>query len=299
MNNQSFIDQVGENLPLVAVVVPTFNRKRTTLRFLAQMSQQSYPSLSVIIADANSKDGTASDIQHQFPEAKVLSVSNHDFWAGATNAGIRHAFQIGCDYILTINDDAVVGPNYIKRLVQIAQRHRCSILGNQINYLSDPNRIWSLGTYTSWGTQNFLRLAYCDQNQADLPTKVGTADVIEVDALPGNGVLIHRSVFEHIGFYNEVLLPHYHADSELIMRARRQGIPAYVTPKVVLYNDFSITQKQLCLKTPRGIFYALFHKKSHLYLPPLLYILSRYCPFKKWLHTLSAVGSRFLAMGSS
>ncbi|MGB3787504.1 MAG: hypothetical protein WA949_05810 [Phormidesmis sp.] len=56
-------------------------------------------------------------------------------------------------------------------------------------------------------------------------------------------MLIHRSVFEQVGLYQATFLPYYHADSELILRARRYGIEAYVAPHVVLQDDFSAEQK--------------------------------------------------------
>lgn len=280
-------------VPKVALVVPTHNRKAKTLRFLAQMAHQTYTALQVIIVDAGSRDGTPDAVNQQFPLAVVLPVKTQNFWAGATNAGVRYALGVGCDYVLTINDDAVVQPDHVERLVALAERHQIRILGNQINYLADRDRIWALGTYTAWGTQDFLRLAYGDAIQRDLATEVTEAEVIAVDALPGNGVLIHHSVYRQVGLYNAVCLPHYHADSELVMRAVSQGIAAYVTPQVVLYNDFSAAQKQLSLKTIQGLAYALGHKKSHLYLPALLYIFCRYCPLRQKVSTLKALGQRF------
>ncbi|WOD40416.1 glycosyltransferase family 2 protein [Nodosilinea sp. E11] len=279
--------------PKVALVVPTHNRKAKTLRFLTQIADQTYGALQVIVVDAGSRDGTPEAVNQQFPLTVVLPVNAQNFWAGATNAGVSYALKAGCDYVLTINDDAVVQPDHVERLVNLAEHLRIRILGNQINYLADRDRIWSLGTYTAWGTQDFLRLAHSDASQRDLAPEVAEATVITVDALPGNGVLIHHSVYRQIGLYNAIFLPHYHADSELVMRAVGQGISAYVTPQVVLYNDFSAAQKQLSLGSVRGLAYALGHKKSHLYLPALLYIFCRYCPLRQKGRTLKALGQRF------
>lgn len=285
-------------MPTVMAVVPTHNRQALTLRFLEQMRQQTYPALKVVVADANSSDGTPAAIRQQFPATVVLAAGDRDFWAGATNLGVRYALKYGADYVLTINDDAVIQPDHVERLVALAERHGCSILGSQINYLAERDRVWSLGTYTAWGTQDFLRLAYGDTDQAHLPTAVTQAEVILVDALPGNGVLVHHSVYSRIGLYKARVLPHYHADSELVMRAAIKGIAAYVTPQVVLYNDFSAPQKQLPLRGLQGLTYTLGHPKSHLYLPAIAYILGRYCPLSEKLATLMALGQRFLRMRS-
>lgn len=282
--------------PRVVAVVPTRNRQALTLRFLGQMAAQTYPNLSVVIVDANSGDGTPDAVRQRFPSVVVLAAADSDFWAGATNRGVRHALGLGADYVLTINDDAVVDPDYVERLVAIAQAHHCQILGSQINYLAEPDRVWALGTYTTWGTPNFLRLGYTDSLQDQIPDTVAQSAVLAVDALPGNGVLIHQQVYRHIGLYRARWLPHYHADSEFVMRAIRWGIPAYVTPQAVVYNDFSPTQKQLPLGSLRGLAYTLGHPKSHLYLPAVVYIFSRYCPLPQQWATLKALGRRFWEM---
>lgn len=283
-------------LPHVGVVVPTRNRWPKTQRFLSAIADQTYPQLQVIIVDANSSDGTPEQVRQQFPSVTVIEVGDQCYWTGSTNAGVRHALKQGCDYIFTINDDAVIATDHIETLVRLAQTHDCLILGNRINYLAECDRIWSLGTYSNWGSAAFLTLAYCDAREADVPAEVWGQPVRAVEALPGNGVLIHRSVFARVGLYNDWLLPHYHADSELIMRANRAGIPAYIAPNVVLYNDFSVEQKRLDLKSVRGLTYALFHKKSYLFLPPLLYTFIRYCPPHQWGKTLWALGKRALSL---
>ena len=282
--------------PTVVAVVPARNRQALTLRFLEQMAGQTYAPLKVVVVDANSSDGTPAAVAQRFPAVAVLAARDRDFWAGATNLGVRHALALGADYILTINDDAVVAPDHVERLVTLAQRHQCPILGNQINYLADRDRLWSLGTYTAWGSQDFLRLAYNDCRQSQLPASVTQAQVMPTEALPGNGVLIHHQVYRRIGLYYARWLPHYHADSELIMRAVRRGFMAYVTPQVILYNDFSVGQKQLPLQSLRGLAYSLGHPKSHLYLPAVGYIFSRYCPLAQKGATLRALAQRFWRM---
>ncbi|MCP9860317.1 MULTISPECIES: glycosyltransferase family 2 protein [unclassified Cyanobium] len=284
--------------PLVTAVVPTRNRCELSLRFLARMAAQTYPALRIVVVDANSSDGTVAAIRQQHPHVTVLEAGDRDFWAGATNRGVRQALAAGTDYVLTINDDAVVSADYVARMVALAQQHGCAILGNQINLLGEQDRIWSLGTVTVWGSSDFLRLAHTGQRQQDLELEVATAEVLPVDALPGNGVLIQAEAFRRIGLYDALFLPHYHADSEWVMRAVRRGIKAWVTPRVILLNDFTPAQKQLPLESLGGLIYALGHRRSHLYLLPVLTIFWRYCPRRQKWRTLRALASRFLRMRS-
>lgn len=263
--------------PSVTAIVPTRNRKALTLRFLTAIAQQDYPSLRTVVVDSASSDGTPDAVRARFPNVPVLEVSDRNYWAGATNHGVRHALNQETDYILTINDDAVIANDYVTRLVTLSTRHQAAILGSRIDYLSEPGRIWSLGTQINWNQPKMITLQYQDQLAQTLPSEVLEAAVLPVDTLPGNGVLIHRHVFESVGLYNARLLPHYHADSELVLRARQAGISAYVAPGTILLNDFSKDQKQIHLNSLSGLYHAFFRPKSHLFLPPLIYTFFRYC----------------------
>ena len=281
----------------VTAIVPVRNRRVMTLRCLDTLSRQTYPALNVVVVDANSTDGTTEAIRKAYPEVEVCPAGDGDYWAGATNIGVRHALAGGSEWLLTINDDSVIAPEHVERLLQLAIVNNCSILGSQINYLSAPARIWSLGAFNIWGGSELLRLAHHGEFTADLPSSVVGRAVLPVDALPGNGVLIHHSVFRRVGLYNALFLPHYHADSEFVMRAVACGIKAWVTPQVVLLNDFSPRQKKLPLRGFRGLLWSLGHPKSHLYLPSLLYIYLRYCPARLKVGSFAALAHRFLAMG--
>ncbi|MEB3200501.1 MAG: glycosyltransferase family 2 protein [Synechococcaceae cyanobacterium] len=280
----------------VTAVVPIRNRCPLTLRFLERISRQTHPALRVVVVDSQSSDGSVEAIRRAYPQVQVLAAGEDDFWAGATNIGVAHALASGSEWLLTINDDAVIAADHVERLLQLALRHGCRILGSQINHLEDPERIWSLGSFTVWGGEELLRLGHHGERSDALSPAEAASEVLPVDALAGNGVLIHHSVFRRIGLYNARWLPHYHADSELVMRAVAAGIPAWVTPRVVLLNDFSPSQKRLPLHSLRGLWWSLGHPKSHLYLPPLLYLLWRYCPTQRRPATLLALLRRFLRM---
>lgn len=281
----------------VAAVIPTYNRWEKTQRFLTQFAAQTYGALSIVIVDADSPDGTASKVKLHYPDVTLLQVSNQQYWAGATNAGVRYALTRGYDYIFTINDDATVAPNHVQQLVDLAQRHGIYILGNRIDYLTPPEKIWALGTQIEWGTPHFLKLQYAGVSLKKMPAKILEKEILAVDTLPGDGVLIHCSVFGKVGLYKDTFLPHYHADSELVLRANRSGFQAYVTPQVVLRDDFSTEQKQQNLKRIAGLRYAFLNPRSHLYLPAIAYIFLCYCPWYAYPQTLYFLLMRLLRLG--
>jgi GT2 family glycosyltransferase len=281
-------------IPTVAAIIPTFNRKDKLARFLDLILAQTYSNLQIIVVDSSSIDGTADLVRSRFTQVTLIQVSDREFWAGATNAGVKLALEQQVDFVLTINDDAIISPEHISKLVELAQQHQLSILGSRIDYLNPKDRVWSLGTYSDWGTDRFLKIAYNDIDLIAIPTNILDRELISVDALPGNGVLIKSNVFRQIGLYNSRFCPHYHSDSELIMRARKIGIKAWIAPKIILKNDFSNDQKQLALtKTLVNLKYVFFHPKSHLFMLPIFYLIWQYCPRSQQLSTCWNLLKRF------
>lgn len=266
--------------PKVFAVIPIRNRKDKTLRFLEQFIKQKYNNLNIVLVDANSTDGTQDVIITSYPQIKLIHVDNECYWTASTNRGIEYALDNDADFILTINDDSYVNVNYIFDLVNLALKHNLEILGSRIDYMDNPGLIWSLGAYCNWGTRNILQLSYSQIWTDDLPLEIKEQEIISAQALAGNGVLINKSVFKKIGFYNDKFLPHYHADSEFVMRAVKNKINAYVSTKIVVYNDFSIDTEALKYTS------NFFSKRSHVFFLPILYIVGSYCPFEKKIKTL-------------
>jgi GT2 family glycosyltransferase len=268
----------------IAAVVPTYNRKAKTLRFIEAFLNQTYPALDLILVDSGSHDGTVEAVRDRMPQAHILEVSENFYWAAATNAGVQYALDQGYEAILTINDDCVIQPHYVEALVGIAQKHQAPIVGSRIDYLDAPELVWALGITLDWKKHLFCLTAQ-DCLFESLPIEIRQADLISTELLAGNGVLIDRRVYEAIGLYQAKYLPHYLADVEWTMRATRAGFPVRVTPKAIVYDDFPTpTQRaQLAASASQEKFLAalnhrLFNVRSGENIAAKCYVIWHYCP---------------------
>src|ERR1019366_8409584 len=103
---------------LVSVTLITYNSGRFIKRCLESVLEQKYPNLEVVIVDNASTDGTV-DILEQFQDKCRIYFNDENIgFAAAQNQAIGLA---GGEWILTLNPDVLLLPNFIAALVEAGQ----------------------------------------------------------------------------------------------------------------------------------------------------------------------------------
>src|SRR5271154_2201395 len=99
---------------LVSVTIVTYNSGRFIKRCLESVLEQKYPNLEVLVIDNASTDGTV-DILEQFADRCQIHYNDENIgFAAAQNQAIGLA---GGDWVLTLNPDVLLLPNFIQSLV--------------------------------------------------------------------------------------------------------------------------------------------------------------------------------------
>src|ERR1700690_1025998 len=103
---------------LVSVTVVTYNSGRFIKRCLESVLEQKYGNLEGVVVDNASTDGTV-DILEQFADrCRIYYNDEHIGFAGAQNQGIMLSRG---DWVLTLNPDVLLMPNFIQALVDAGQ----------------------------------------------------------------------------------------------------------------------------------------------------------------------------------
>lgn len=260
------------NYPKVSAVIPIHNRIRYTLRFLESFEKVDYPNYEIIIIDDGSTDGSWEAISKHYPKVRLIRGDGTLWWSGATNMGIKDAVYRGTDYILTINNDVEVDPNFLKALVECAEENPRSIIGSMVYCKGEPTKLWFAGGTLGWKKgKSIVMIGYGEYDRGQYEGRR------EVEAITGMGVLIKAKYFEEIGLYDRKNFPQYHADYDFTMRARKKGYRLIIDSKSKIYNNVkSRSMKKLVT--------GLFSIKSACNIRDNWRYYRRYCP-RKYLIT--------------
>ena len=115
----SVIVTAGLSVPLVSVIVVNYNGRHLLGDCFRSLIQQTYGNYEIILVDNGSKDDSTSFVKKHFPDIRILQLSSNIGFAGGTNAGIREARG---EYLLTLNNDTCVFPEFIESFIQPMMR---------------------------------------------------------------------------------------------------------------------------------------------------------------------------------
>jgi GT2 family glycosyltransferase len=197
--------------PLISVVVVNFNGKHFLHDCFSALLCQDYTPFEIIMVDNASNDGSVEYVQQNFTKVKISIQTTNLGFAGGTNAGIREAKGT---YILTLNNDTVVSPDFIKELVQ--QMVSNSTVGMCASKMILPNgRINSTGICISRSGAAWDR----GMNKADHGQYEFGGEVFGPCA---GAALYRRAMLDEIRLFDEDFFL-FMEDVDLAFRARLAG----------------------------------------------------------------------------
>ncbi|MBN1187058.1 MAG: glycosyltransferase family 2 protein [Bacteroidales bacterium] len=249
----------------IAFVIPVHNRLQFTKECLKSLANQEDTlffksnNIRIIVVDDKSTDETVDWIQMNYPEVIVLHGDGNLWYSGGMNRGIKYALEnLKCDFIMLWLNDNYPDQGYFDNLQGIVEKwDGKTLICSKILYRSQPDMIFGMGgTYNSKTGHKKL----IGWREKDTPEY--QKDLV-VDCFSGQGVLIHKSIIEEVGYLDERNFPQYHADMDYSLRAGYKGYKNIVYHKLRLLNDAEtsgIRQKQL--KSIKGFITGLTSIRS-------------------------------------
>ncbi len=167
----------------ISLIIPTYNRCTSLKRALHSVLQQILLPAEIIVVDDGSTDNTAAMIKAEFPKVIYLWQENQGVSA-ARNKGIHHATS---EWLAFLDSDDTWLPNKLMdQSHALQQAPGIKVCHTEEIWIRNGVRVNAMHKHKKTGGWIFKRcLPLC--------------------AMSPSSIMIHRSVFEHIGYFDESL----------------------------------------------------------------------------------------------
>lgn len=220
----------------VDLVIPTHNGGMLLRACLESLRRSRFTDITLFVFDDASRSPVEPGVRDIWPSARVLRVEENVGLAAGCNIAIDAG---NSEFVVLLNDDTEVDPQWLEELVVSAERHPgAGSVASKIRLMSDRRKLHSAGDFYSVRGMPGNRGAWLDDlGQFDSEEQVFSAC--------GGAALYRRTAL------NDVRLPSgqvfderlfmYCEDVDLGWRLQRLGWPCIYNPNAVVYHHLSAT----------------------------------------------------------
>ena len=236
--------------PKVSVITVNWNNFNDSAECLESLRKTTYSNFEVIMVDNGSGGDDVSLLKQRFGDSIRLIVNDKNSgFAGGCNIGIRDALARGADYVVLLNNDTVVAPDFLEGLVRVAQSdERVGIAGGKVFCYELPELIWFAGGIINYrtGRTPIRGSGEADKGQFD--------EIVRVDWISGCFMFISRDVLQAVGMLDERFFFGWE-DVDLCVRAARKGFKVLFVPESrIWHKGFGIDKRDRLMGMP--VYYA-------------------------------------------
>ncbi len=209
----------------VCALLTCFNRRDQTLACLRALSASTGlqgVQLDAVLVDDGCTDGTAEAVAAEFAWVRVLRVHAQEealFWCRGMHRAFSAALESGHDHYLWLNDDTLLAPDALARLLATSAQLRTEVGAAVIVVGSTRDAATGVVTYGGERRPSAWRPFRVERLQ---PARTAQ----RCDSMTGNIVLIPADVALRVGNIDAVF-EHSMGDTDYALRARRQGVQVW------------------------------------------------------------------------
>ena len=210
----------------VSVVVPNWNGLRFVGMCLDSLAKLDFEGHEIIVVDNGSTDGSREMIEEQYPWVRLLKLPDNMGFAIACNEGIKAS---NSEFIVLLNNDIEVTPNWLRELYEGMERHpECGMGTTKMMFLDQRDVFYNTGDlFHSWSAGG-------GRGQGEKDTGQYEKEDYVFGACAGAGIY-RREFFNQVGLFDEDFFI-FAEDVDLNMRGQLQGLKAVYLPKAKVFH---------------------------------------------------------------
>lgn len=194
------------------------------------------------------KDKEFNDLPNNKRAVMIKNFDNKGYAEG-NNVGMRFVSKyLNSEYILILNNDIVVDPNFLNELA-IAAKNRpdAGIIGPAMLNYYEPENVYSMGAKMNFWIGGWKPL---EMGKYSPETD---KDIIEVDFVGGAAFMIKREVIEKIGVFYSPYFANWE-ETDYCIQAKKEGFVVISVPKSKIWHKVS---SSISLNNPNRIYWIL------------------------------------------
>ncbi len=214
----------------ITVVVLNWNSHEITAECIRSLRATDGPDFEILVVDNGSTDGSVEMLPQEFPQITVLPQERNLGFAAGCNVGMRHALANDAEYVLLLNNDTVVAPDFIREmLAAIESDPSIGAVCPKIYFADEPEMIWYAGAdFSLWtGTAKHRGWKEVDRGQFDQHEEITQAT--------GCAMLVRCSAVRAVGLLDEQFWA-YAEDLDWSVRFLKRGYLLAFAPKARLWH---------------------------------------------------------------
>ena len=129
----------------IAVIIPNYKGKNVIRDCLNSLREQDFKGFDIIVADNKSDDGSLDIIEKEYPEVKLIKLSDNFGFSRAVNEGLKVSSH---PYVILLNNDTRVDKSFVRSLYEaIKSDNRIFSVSAKMLQMDRPDRIDGAGDY--------------------------------------------------------------------------------------------------------------------------------------------------------
>ncbi len=216
--------------PRVSIIILNWNSYEVTLDCLLSLQKSDYSNFEIVLVDNGSVDGSPEKLLENAPEIRMMRNAANLGFAGGCNMGMRDALRRGTDYVLLLNNDTIVAPDFLTRLVNVTESdEKIGAASPKVLFFDHPDRLnYAGGEHRPWRLfPKVFGLRQLDDGKYD--------NICEVSFLTGCAFLIKAEVIRKIGVLEEIYF-HFYEDIEWSLRVLKAGYKTFYVPAAKIWH---------------------------------------------------------------
>ena len=229
--------------PLIGVIVLNWNNPMDTIRCLRSIENSNYSNYQVLVIDNGSEDDSLDQLHIAYPDLKILETGQNLGYSGGNNVGISYAIEQGVDYVMILNNDTLVAPSMLHKLISAAENFpHAGLVGPLMYSLESPSILFAAGSFIDWKRgKTWHRFMF--QPASGIMESLETQPV---DFIAGCCMLISRSAIEKVGLLSPSYYLNYE-DVDFALKIKTAGLSVLFVPEAIMWHKISATLDKLPL----------------------------------------------------